>query len=776
MIGRALVAVIAAAIALVVAIAARPERIWGEPVLRYEVTIPDEAVGRARAIEAIWRRRLRAFDVTIASGPDRPGPAIAQVAVRGATRADADVVARALDATGALAMVQVVHGTEAATVWFEALGAGRDAPRADGVRAEMDYWTRPDGTGVSDPYVMGPTREAIAAALATLPPPDPGLALVYEDVSPPPEAENHAPYVRTYLVDPAPFITGADVAQARVTYDEYANRPEVMVTFTRDGAERFAAATERSLGAKLAILVDGEVRSAPVVNGVIRGGRVTITMGGSDRQAQEKEAWALVATLRGGTAEPLPPGLQATLTGAEARDGARWPTRLGFALVAGALAWLVIALLARRSALAAAPLGVRPFIGFGAPRWLATLAAAAITIAIPAALVYASHHLFLPRLTLDFRDMVTLSGGSAAHASVFALGVWPVIAAFWLAELVAMAVPGWRTARLGDPAGRRAIDRLALALAVALAATQAWFLLEYLEGLGVRGVPAIEGGWLARVAIVATLIGGVMVHLVAAELITRHGLANGLLVLAATSAALALWNLHPLGREPDGPAPEGLVFLAVALAVIGLAAGTSRLRHGTGARLPWTGVVPVVALPVAIAIGTLPAMFWPASSEWTAHLLDRPRWIDPVVALILAVLLVERRRTERTPLAPYWLSLAWVGALIAAPLLVHASLRPAFEVLGLAAIGVAAVELVVGVRARLRLAGATTVAVVHDVDRADELAAALAAAGLDHVVQGVHARAVLRGFGAYCPIVLRVAANDAEAARVALEDVASSSP
>jgi preprotein translocase subunit SecD len=58
--------------------------------------------------------------------------------------------------------------------------------------------------------------------------------------------------------------TNADIAEARVAVDGACN-PAIEVTFTKDGAKKMEALSEKHQDKPLAILIDGKVVSAPVV-------------------------------------------------------------------------------------------------------------------------------------------------------------------------------------------------------------------------------------------------------------------------------------------------------------------------------------------------------------------------------------------------------------------------------------------------------------------------------------------------------------------------------
>jgi preprotein translocase subunit SecD len=75
---------------------------------------------------------------------------------------------------------------------------------------------------------------------------------------------------------PAPVITGADVSDVRVQQDAQ-GRSQVLVTFTPAGRTRLAEFTRNHLKERLAIVVDGRVLLAPVIENEIAHGAVLIT-------------------------------------------------------------------------------------------------------------------------------------------------------------------------------------------------------------------------------------------------------------------------------------------------------------------------------------------------------------------------------------------------------------------------------------------------------------------------------------------------------------------
>lgn len=72
-------------------------------------------------------------------------------------------------------------------------------------------------------------------------------------------------------------LTGADLQEARVVFDQNTGKPAVSIQFTKEGGEKFAKITQDSVGKPLAILLDNELVSAPIVQEKITGGQAQIT-------------------------------------------------------------------------------------------------------------------------------------------------------------------------------------------------------------------------------------------------------------------------------------------------------------------------------------------------------------------------------------------------------------------------------------------------------------------------------------------------------------------
>lgn len=82
-------------------------------------------------------------------------------------------------------------------------------------------------------------------------------------------------------------LTGADLKSAQLAFDRVGGKPQVSLTFTDEGAKKFASLTEKNVGKVLAIVLDGQVVSAPVVNEKISDGNAQISGTFSEEQATQ---------------------------------------------------------------------------------------------------------------------------------------------------------------------------------------------------------------------------------------------------------------------------------------------------------------------------------------------------------------------------------------------------------------------------------------------------------------------------------------------------------
>ena len=72
-------------------------------------------------------------------------------------------------------------------------------------------------------------------------------------------------------------LTGKDLQKASVVFDRTTGKPQVQLQFTGQGGKYFADITKRNIGKVVAIVLDSQVVSAPVVQAEIANGTAVIT-------------------------------------------------------------------------------------------------------------------------------------------------------------------------------------------------------------------------------------------------------------------------------------------------------------------------------------------------------------------------------------------------------------------------------------------------------------------------------------------------------------------
>jgi preprotein translocase subunit SecD len=75
-----------------------------------------------------------------------------------------------------------------------------------------------------------------------------------------------------YLVKQIPILTGSQVVDAKVAFDQKTNQPIINFTLSSYGGKVFGDFTAKNVGKRLAVVLDGKVFSAPVIRERIGGG------------------------------------------------------------------------------------------------------------------------------------------------------------------------------------------------------------------------------------------------------------------------------------------------------------------------------------------------------------------------------------------------------------------------------------------------------------------------------------------------------------------------
>lgn len=125
----------------------------------------------------------------------------------------------------------------------------------------------------------------------------PGYEVLKEQRAQPNGEKAVVPYIVSKTSIPG--LNGKSITRAGIGRDTF-NKPEILFSFDADGAIAFERVTTDNVGRLLAIILDGELHSAPRINGPIAGGNGSIT--GS---FTEQEAINLAATLENPLEAPV---------------------------------------------------------------------------------------------------------------------------------------------------------------------------------------------------------------------------------------------------------------------------------------------------------------------------------------------------------------------------------------------------------------------------------------------------------------------------------------
>ena len=128
------------------------------------------------------------------------------------------------------------------------------------------------------------------------------------------------------------LLTGTDLKDAQAAMNQQNNQSVVNLEFSDEGAKKFADATMNNVGRQIAILLDGEVLTDPVVREPILGGRAEIS-----GQGDLEEAQRLAVLLRSG-ALPVKVNIIETRTvgpslGQDSKDKSEFAFVIGIAAV-----------------------------------------------------------------------------------------------------------------------------------------------------------------------------------------------------------------------------------------------------------------------------------------------------------------------------------------------------------------------------------------------------------------------------------------------------------
>ncbi|HCX45458.1 TPA: protein translocase subunit SecD [Patescibacteria group bacterium] len=104
--------------------------------------------------------------------------------------------------------------------------------------------------------------------------------LYFAEITTPLEEGGEAQYVPTEL-------TGRYISGAQLTFDQVTRSPQISLSFNKEGSKLFADVTGRNVGKPVAVFLDNNLITAPVVQERIAGGQAQITGQFSIQEAKE---------------------------------------------------------------------------------------------------------------------------------------------------------------------------------------------------------------------------------------------------------------------------------------------------------------------------------------------------------------------------------------------------------------------------------------------------------------------------------------------------------
>jgi preprotein translocase subunit SecD len=307
----------------------------------------------SRPQPGVWELTMRPADLTV---------------VRDETVAQAiETIRRRVDALGVAEPVIAPHGDRGDQILVQLPGFDDVARAKEIIRstARLDLKLVEAGPVLSpEQFLQGGTEPPAGTEIV------PGVSQT--------GAENEV----YYLVDRVPVITGRDLKNARQSIDFETNQPNVSFTLQPEGANKFRRATQANVGRQLAIILDGRIMSAPVIQSAIYDqGQITgqFTLEEAQDLALVLRSGALPASLEYQEERTVGPSL-----GADSIRSGIMASLVGFAGVV--LAMLVYYRLAGINAVVALVLNLIILMGamayFGATLTLPGIAGVILTIGI----------------------------------------------------------------------------------------------------------------------------------------------------------------------------------------------------------------------------------------------------------------------------------------------------------------------------------------------------------------------------------------------------------
>ncbi|MBA3266245.1 MAG: preprotein translocase subunit SecY [Nocardioidaceae bacterium] len=259
------------------------------------------------------------------------------------------------------------------------------------------------------------------------------------------------------------------------------------------------------------------------------------------------------------------------------------------------------------------------------------------------------------------------SGGALLQLSIFALGIMPYITASIILQLLVVVIPRLETLKKEGQAGQAKITQYTRYLTLGLAILQSTGIVALARNGAIFGNQGggesllVDDKVTTLLLMVVTMTAGTAMIMWFGELITEHGIGNGMSILIFTSVVSsfpgALWGI----KESRGWDVFGLVIaigLVIMAAVIFIEQAQRRIPvqyarrmvgrkmfGGTSTYIPLkvnqAGVIPVIFASSLLYLPTLTSNFNTSNSGWSVWVQrhfgtgDHPYYMITYVALII---------------------------------------------------------------------------------------------------------------------------------------------
>jgi preprotein translocase subunit SecY len=183
-------------------------------------------------------------------------------------------------------------------------------------------------------------------------------------------------------------------------------------------------------------------------------------------------------------------------------------------------------------------------------------------VPLPGVDTTALKNLFTNNTLLGMLDM--FSGGAMRNFSVAAMGVYPYITASIIITLMVPVIPRLQALSQEGEAGQNKMNRITHWLTIPMAALSGYGQLSILRSYGVMG----DASLLPTIAMICTLTAGTVFLVWLGELITEHGIGNGVSIIIFAGIVAGYPQLLGQGMLASSQIGGLIIYIIISLATI----------------------------------------------------------------------------------------------------------------------------------------------------------------------------------------------------------------